>query len=128
VEQALRDASVRLPERLQNTLRVETSHAIGCFADSRMLLVVTLVAGNYEYVRQGAVAVSDSGGATPLAVLDPRFRAHVALHALDADGDGIDDVAMRGRAERMGATVVLRYNLVEKRLERLATGFGWERN
>jgi hypothetical protein len=128
VEQALRDASVRLPERLQNTLRVETSHAIGCFADSRMLLVVTLVAGNYEYVRQGALAVSDSGGVTPLAVLDPRFRAHVALHALDADGDGIDDVAMRGRAERMGATVVLRYNFEEKRLERLATGFAWERN
>jgi hypothetical protein len=128
VEQALRDASVRLPERLQNTLRVETSHAIGCFADGRMLLVVTLVAGNYEYVRQGAVAVSDSGSVTPLAVLDPRFRAHVALHALDADGDGIDDVAMRGRAERMGATVVLRYNPTERRLERLATGFAWERN
>ena len=128
VEQALRDASTRLPERLQNTLRVETSHAIGCFAHSRMLLVVTLVAGNYEYVRQGAVAVSDTGGVTPLAVLDPRFRAHVALHALDADGDGVDDVAVRGRAERMGATVVLRYNVVEKRLERLATGFAWERN
>jgi hypothetical protein len=128
VEQALRDASIRLPERLQNTLRVETSHAIGCFGDSRMLLIVTLVAGNYEYVRQGAVAVSDTGGVTPLAVLDPRFRAHVALHALDADGDGIDDVAMRGRAERMGATVVLRYNREEKRLERLATGFAWERN
>jgi hypothetical protein len=128
VEQALRDASVRLPERLQNTLRIETSHAIGCFAGSRMLLIVTLVAGNYEYVRQGAVAVSDSAGVTPLTVLDPRFRAHVALHALDADGDGIDDVAMRGRAERMGATVVLRYNREEKRLERLATGFAWERN
>jgi len=128
VEQALRDASVRLPERLQNTLRIETSHAIGCFADSHMLLIVTLVGGNYEYVRQGAVAVSDSGGVTPLAVLDPRFRAHVALHALDADGDGVDDIAMRGRAERMGATVVLRYNLAEKRLERLATGFAWERN
>jgi hypothetical protein len=127
VEQALRDASVRLPERLQNTLRVETSHAIGCFADSHMLLVVTLVAGNYEYVRQGAVAVSDTS-VTPLAVVDPRFRAHVALHALDADGDGVDDVAMRGRGERMGATVVLRYNLEEKRLERLATGFAWERN
>jgi hypothetical protein len=128
VEQALRDASVRLPERLQNTLRIETSHAIGCFADSRMLLIVTLVAGNYEYVRQGAVAVSDSGGVTPLAVLDPRFRAHVALHALDADGDGVDDVAMRGRAERLGATVVLRYNVMERRLERLATGFAWERH
>lgn len=128
VEQALRDASVRLPERLQNTLRIETSHAIGCFADARMLLIVTLVAGNYEYVRQGAVAVSDTGGVTPLAVLDPRFRAHVALHALDADGDGIDDIAMRGRAERMGAMVVLRYNREEKRLERLATGFAWERN
>ena len=128
VEQALRDASIRLPERLQNTLRVETSHAIGCFGDSRMLLIVTLVAGNYEYVRQGAVVVSATGGVTPLAMLDPRFRAHVALHALDADGDGIDDVAMRGRAERMGATVVLRYNPVEKRLERLASGFAWERN
>ncbi len=128
LEQALRDASVRLPERLQNTLRVEASHAIGCFAESRMLLVVTLVAGNYEYVRQGAVAVSDEGGVTPLTVLDPRFRAHVALHALDADGDGIDDIAMRGRAERLGATVVLRYNSDEKRLERLATGFAWERN
>ena len=127
VEQALRDAAVRLPERLHNTLRVETSHSIGCFAGSHMLLVVTLVAGNYEYVRQGAVAVSDTS-VTPLAIVDPRFRAHVALHALDADGDGIDDIAMRGRGERMGATVVLRYNLMEKRLERLATGFAWERN
>lgn len=128
VEHALREASIWLPERLQHTLRVQTSHAIGCFADARMIVVVTLVGGNYEYVRQGAVAVSDSGGVTPLAVLDPRFRAHVALHALDADGDGIDDIAMRGRAERMGATVVLRYNFEEKRLERLATGFAWERN
>jgi hypothetical protein len=92
-----------------------------------MLLVVTLLAGNYEYVRQGAVVVSDTS-VTPVAVLDPRFRAHVALHALDADGDGVDDVAMRGRAERMGAMVVLRYNVEEKRLERLTTGFAWERN
>jgi hypothetical protein len=127
VEQALRDASVRLPERLLHTLRVEASHAIGCFADARMLLIVTLLGGNYEYVRQGVVAVSNTD-VTPLSVLDPRFRAHVALHALDADGDGVDDVAMRGRAERMGATVVLRFNKDEKRLERLATGFGWERN
>lgn len=126
LEQALRDASVRLPERLYHTLRVEASHAIGCFANSRMVLVVTLLGGNYEYVRQGAVAVSDTS-VTPLSVLDPRFRAHAALHALDADGDGIDDLAMRGRAERMGAMVVLRYNRDEQRLERLATGFAWER-
>jgi hypothetical protein len=128
VEHALREASIWLPERLLNTLRVQTSQAIGCFADARMIVFVTLVGGNYEYVRQGAVAVSESGGVTPLGVLDPRFRAHVALHALDADGDGIDDVALRGRAERLGATVVLRYNVEEKRLERLATGFAWERN
>ncbi|MGQ0715586.1 MAG: hypothetical protein ACT4PJ_17955 [Gemmatimonadaceae bacterium] len=128
VEQALREASLWLPERLQHTLRVQTSHAIGCFADARMIVVVTLLGGNFEYVRQGAVAISDSAGVTPLAVLDPRFRAHVALHALDADGDGVDDIAMRGRAERVGAMVVLRYNVEEKRLERLATGFAWERN
>jgi hypothetical protein len=59
-------------------------------------------------------------------VSDIRFKAHEALRAFDADGDGVDDLAAKGRGERMGGTVVLRLDPAKRRLEYLTGGFGWE--
>jgi hypothetical protein len=63
---------------------------------------------------------------SPLTVHDLRFRAHELLTALDADGDGMDDLATRAVAERAGAITVLRL-AGGRRLERMASGFAWER-
>jgi hypothetical protein len=115
-----------LSERLKKSVKVQASHVAGCFGGARALLVVALRAGDYEYVREIAVLVDDGGKATPLKVNDLRFRAHALLHALDADGDGVDDVATRGRTERAGGTSVLRVNTKARRLEWLTSGFAWE--
>jgi len=51
---------------------------------------------------------------------------HDLLHALDADGDGVDDIAAVGRTMLAGGTTILRYDTATKRLVRLAAGFSWE--
>ena len=126
LEQELRPDSAKLYERLQSKIRVRSSAVTGCFADARVLLLVTLLAGDYEYVRERAVLVSDSGRVVALRPSDHRFRAHEALHAFDADGDGVDDIAARGLTTRAGSVVVMRLNRVEARLERMTAGFAWE--
>src|SRR3712207_7569679 len=56
-----------------------------------------------------------------------RWRAHEAIYALDADGDGSDDLAVRGSSDRAGGLVVL--ELQEgNRLAKLSGGFNWERS
>jgi hypothetical protein len=112
-------------ERFNDLTRVESSRTVGCFGVGRLALVVSLRAGADEWLRQRAVMLDDSGRVSPLRVEDLRFRAHELLTALDADGDGVDDLATRGVAERSGAISILR--LVDgRRLVRLASGFAWE--
>ena len=98
----------------------------GCFGVARRALVVSLRAGDAEWVRERMVLVAPNGAVTPLRVSDLRFRAHDLLVAFDADGDGVDDLATRATTERAGGTTVLRVDLGNKRAERLAGGFAWE--
>ena len=106
--------------------RVHASQAMGCFGPARVLLFVNASGDAAAFVRESAVLLDSAGAVIPLAVLDRRFRAHDAIRAFDADGDGVDDVAALGRADRVGGTVVLRLDLAKKRLEYVMSGFSWE--
>ena len=113
-------------ERLQRRLKLATSQARGCFGVARRALMVSLRAGDSEWVREVLVLIAPDGAVTALRVEDGRFRAHDLLTAFDADGDGVDDLATRGTTQRAGGTTVLRVDLKSKRAERLAAGFAWE--
>ena len=131
LDQVLR-AGERPPyERLLKSLKSRSTFAPGCFPGGRAIVVATLWAGEYEWVREQVVLVDDTGKLTPLRLRDYRFRGHEVLYALDGDGDGIDDLATRGYGPNLGGMSVLR--IVDgrtpkdpRRLERMATGFAWE--
>jgi len=118
----------RLPatERLKPTGKQEIARAVGCSGPWRVLVFVNQSAGDYEYVRQIALAVDSAGLATPLTVRDLRFKAHEAIRAFDVDGDGVDDIAVRGRGNRIGGTVILHLDPKKRRLEYVIGGFAWE--
>lgn len=113
-------------ERLQRRTKVAATHVRGCFGAARRALMVSVRAGDAEWVRERLVLVAETGAVTPLRVSDLRFRAHDLLTAFDADGDGVDDLATRATTERAGGTTVLRVDLQKKRADRLAGGFAWE--
>lgn len=113
-------------ERLQKKMSVATSQVAGCFGAARAALAVSLKAGNVEWVREKIVLIEPVGKVTALKVNDFRFRAHDLLLALDADGDGVDDLATRATTERAGATTILVLDLKGEKLTRLTSGFAWE--
>ena len=123
---ALQQDTLKLTDRLKKTVKQQKSQAVGCFGPWRVLVFVNQSAGDYEYVRQIALAVDTSGIATPLTVRDLRFKAHEAIRAFDVDGDGVDDIAARGRGNRIGGTVILHLDPKKKRLEYVIGGFAWE--
>lgn len=128
VSALLRADIAGLPQNLLGSLRVQASHAVGCFGAGRVLLLVTRVTGNYQRVREVALLIDESGATAPVRVADFRFRTHEATHALDADGDGIDDLAAQGRSARVGGIVILKLTVTPvARLDHLASGFSWER-
>lgn len=113
-------------ERLRRRMKLTSTQVRGCFGEVSRVLVVSWRAGDAEWVRERLVLISGEGGVMPLHVDDGRFRAHDLLTAFDADGDGIDDVAVRGFTPRAGATTVLHVDRAKKRADRLAAGFAWE--
>jgi hypothetical protein len=125
LEAVLRRGEQPVYTRLQRAIRARKSHLGGCFGEARALAVASIYAGDYEWVRERAVLLTDSGSIAA-TIRDLRFRAHEALHAFDADGDGVDDVAFRAWTPRATATVILK--LAEgAKFERLAAGFAVER-
>ena len=112
--------------RLMKMLHAQKTQTIGCFGKARVLVLVAQWAGDYEYFHQLAALVDTAGKVTPIRVNDLRFKVHDPLGALDEDGDGIDDVALRGRAPRIGGTVILRLDPLKKRLDYVVGGFAWE--
>jgi hypothetical protein len=122
----LQNDTVKMVPRLMKSLHAQKTQAIGCFGKARVLLFVAQWAGDYEYYHQIVTLVDTTGKATQIRVNDLRFKVHESLGALDEDGDGIDDVALRGRANRIGGTVILRLDPAKKRLEYVAGGFAWE--
>lgn len=113
-------------ERLQRRLKGTHSQVRGCFGAARRALVVSLRAGDAEWVQERLVLIAPGGAVTTLRIGNLRFRAHDLLAAFDADGDGVDDLAVKGLTERAGGTTVLRVDLQKKRADRLAGGFAWE--
>ncbi|MDP1891718.1 MAG: hypothetical protein Q8K55_12575, partial [Gemmatimonadaceae bacterium] len=113
-------------ERLQRRMKTTSSQVRGCFGAARRALVVSVRAGDAEWVRERLVLIAPDGMVTPLRIDDLRFHAHELLTALDADGDGVDDLAVKGTTHRAGGTAILRVDLAKNRAERLAAGFVWE--
>ncbi len=126
LEAELRALGPPIYERLAKRVTAASSRVSGCFGEGRALLAVSLRAGGAEWTRERVVLVDAFGSATPLGVDDLRFKVHDLLHAVDVDGDGLDDVAAVGRTFRAGGTTLLRYDAKKKRLVRLAAGFVWE--
>ena len=125
LEIVVRADTVRLLDRLRTQTRVHYGRVVGCFQGGRVLVIASLRAGDHEFVSERAVLLDEEVKVKRLAISDFRFKAHDVIYALDADGDGFDDLAARGMTEANGGTTILR--LVEgKRLERLASGFAWE--
>jgi hypothetical protein len=125
-QQLLADANPPY-ERLRNNVRVSSSRIIGCYGKiGHVLLIVSLRAGNNEYVTERYAIVDDTGWVTPMRGSDYRFPAHDGVYALDADRDGVDDIATRAIGEYMGGLTILRVDTARKRLDRLTSGFAWE--
>jgi len=111
----------------QGVVTVRSSQAVGCFGEGqRVALVVNIRSADNSYARERVVLIDNFGRVTPLRANDLRFKAHDVVYALDADGDGVDDLATRAITAGAGATVILRYDPTSKRLGRLTSGFAWE--
>jgi hypothetical protein len=118
--------TLKLTDRLKKSLKSQRTQAVGCFAHWRVILLVSQQAGDYEYTHELGLVVDTAGVAMPLAVRDLRFKVHEVIEVFDADGDGVDDLVVRGRGNRIGGTVVLRFVPARRRLEYIMGGFAWE--
>jgi hypothetical protein len=107
-------------------LAVRGDTASGCFGAWRALVVVTTRTPSFDWSEERALLLSADGKVAAARLRDLRLRTHESLVAFDADGDGIDELAARGFAQRMGAQSVLKFDPATRRFSRLASGFAWE--
>jgi hypothetical protein len=119
--------SLRSPfPRLAQATTVRGDAVIGCFGAWRAVVIATSRTPTLEWTEERALLVAPDGKVSTARLRDLRLRAHELPVALDGDGDGIDELAVRGLATRMGALSVLRLDPATRRFSRLASGFAWE--
>jgi hypothetical protein len=119
--------SLRSPfPRLAQATAVRGDAVIGCFGAWRAGVIATSRTPTLVWNEERARLVGPEGKVSTARLRDLRLRAHELPVALDADGDGIDELAVRGLATRMGALSVLRLDPATRRFARLASGFAWE--
>ena len=112
--------------RLLKATVVRGDATTGCFGSWRAVVIVTTRTPSLEWNEERALLVGANGAVTVARLRDLRLRAHESLMAFDADGDGVDELAARGLATRMGAQSVLKLEPATKRFSRFASGFAWE--
>jgi hypothetical protein len=127
IEQFLAD-SVQPPfERMIKTARVQSWTLPGCYGSARVIVLATKRTPDMEFATERVALIDSIGRAIPLRLSDLRFHAHEPLYVFDADGDGVDDLAVRGFGDRSGGLSIVRLDVAARRLVRLASGFAWER-
>ena len=107
-------------------LTVRGDTASGCFGAWRAVVVVSMRTPAFDWSEERTMLVAPDGKPVPARLRDLRLRTHESLVAFDVDGDGIDELAARGLAPRMGAQSVLKLDPATRRFSRLASGFAWE--
>ena len=118
--------SLKPPYGLPAKLAVRGDTVSGCFGAWRALVVVTTRTSAFDWSDERALLVAPDGKPATARLRDLRLRTHESLAAFDADGDGVDELAARGLAPRMGAQSVLKLDPATRRFLRLASGFAWE--
>jgi hypothetical protein len=118
--------SVKPPYAGGPKLAVRGDTASGCFGAWRAIVVVSARTPAFDWSEERAVLVAPDGKPATSRLRDLRLRLHEALVAFDADGDGVDELATRGLAPRMGAQSVLKLDPATRRFARYASGFAWE--
>jgi hypothetical protein len=107
-------------------LAVRGDTVSGCFGAWRAAVVVTTRTPSFDWSEERTLLVAPDGKVAVGRLRDLRLRTHDSLVAFDADGDGIDELAARGLAQRMGAQTVLKLDPATRRFSRFASGFAWE--
>ena len=118
--------SVKPPYAGSAKLAVRGDTASGCFGTWRAIVVVTARTTAFDWSEERSLLVAADGKPISARLRDLRLRTHESLVAFDADGDGIDELAARGLAPRMGAHSVLKLDPTTRRFSRFASGFAWE--
>jgi hypothetical protein len=118
--------SLRPSYVVSGKLAVRGDTASGCFGPWRFVVVVSSRSPAFDWSEERTVLVASDGKAIAGRLRDLRLRTHESLLAFDADGDGVDELAARGLAPRMGAQSVMKLDPATRRFARFASGFAWE--